>query len=225
MIHPDTRLEWIDDQIGYGVVATRPIPRGTILWTLDPLDQRLGPQQLANLGEAWMPVLAHYSYTNASGYRILCWDLARYMNHHCEPASLSPGTNFELAVRDLEPGDAVTCDYSSLNLESDLVCSCGSPRCRGVIRAADGERLAAKWDAKLRVAIRDTVRVPQPLWPYVEEREAIPRWARRPRSLPSSRCHLLRPDELHRRLGEMTCPRPDRPEAAPVDLGDVAWSP
>ncbi len=212
MLHPDTRLVWVDDRIGYGVVATRPIPRGTVLWTLDPLDQRMTASQVAALGETWRPTLEHFTYTNATGLRILCWDLARYMNHHCEPASLSPGTNFELAVRDLAVGDAVTCDYSSLNLEADLDCACGSPRCRGVIRAKDGPRLAREWDAALQQAIVAAVRVDQPLLPFVEERDQFAAWAAHPSTLPSARVHLRRHDSLHR-------PPPRRRSRPQVNVG------
>jgi hypothetical protein len=198
MLHPDTRLVWVDDHIGHGVVVTRPIPRGTILWALDPLDHLLSRRRVEELGPAFWPVLERYSYINASGSRILCWDFARYMNHHCEAVSHSPGTNFEIAVRDLEAGEAVTCDYSSLNLEEDLECACRSPQCRRLIRAADAGRLAAGWDALLQAAIQDTPHVPQPLLDFVEERQLLRHWAAHPESLPSTRLHLKRPDAVHR---------------------------
>ena len=41
MLHPKTRLAWISDEVGYGVLATEDIPCGTILWALDPLDRVL----------------------------------------------------------------------------------------------------------------------------------------------------------------------------------------
>ena len=33
MLHPKTRLAWISDEVGYGVLATEDIPCGTILST------------------------------------------------------------------------------------------------------------------------------------------------------------------------------------------------
>ena len=39
MLHPHTELRHINQALGYGVVATRLIPRGTIIWVLDKLDQ------------------------------------------------------------------------------------------------------------------------------------------------------------------------------------------
>jgi hypothetical protein len=34
VIHPATERRFLDSEPGYGVFATRPIPRGTIVWVL-----------------------------------------------------------------------------------------------------------------------------------------------------------------------------------------------
>lgn len=188
MLHPWTRLTWVSDEIGYGVIATRPIPMGTILWALDPLDRILGPAQVETLDPALWPVLETYSYINRNGHRILCWDHGRFMNHSCEPVSLSPGVDFELAVRDIEAGEEITCDYSSLNLEQDLDCLCGSPRCRGRISSGDFADLAPQWDEQLQRAVAQARNVTQPLLPWVDAK-ALGRWSRRPASLPSALIH------------------------------------
>jgi hypothetical protein len=39
MIHPHTQLQEINETIGYGVIATQVIPKGTIVWILDDLTQ------------------------------------------------------------------------------------------------------------------------------------------------------------------------------------------
>ncbi|MEZ4340460.1 MAG: SET domain-containing protein [Sandaracinaceae bacterium] len=127
MLHPSTRLSWISDAVGYGVRATRRIPKGTILWALDPLDRVFGPQEVQHLGEGLWPVLETYSYVNGSGKRVLCWDHGRFMNHSCEPVSLSPGVDFELAVRDIEEGEEITCDYTSLNSRRSSTASALGP--------------------------------------------------------------------------------------------------
>ena len=180
MLHPSTRLSWISDAVGYGVRATQRIPKGTILWALDPLDRVFGPHEVQALGESLWPVLEVYSYVNGSGKRVLCWDHGRFMNHSCEPVSLSPGVDFELAVRDIEEGEEVTCDYSSLNLEEDLNCLCGSPNCRGVISSSEFSHLAPLWDERLREAVAHAGQVEQPLLPWVQDREALSRWSSHP---------------------------------------------
>ena len=188
MLHPSTRLEWISDEVGYGVIATEAIPKGTILWALDSLDRRLGPSEVRELGPALWPHLERYTYVNGRGERVLCWDHGRFMNHSCAPVSLSPGVDFELAVRDLAPGDEVTCDYGSLNLEQDLHCLCGHRQCRGVVTSDDFEALAPRWDRQLRDAVRYAMDVPQPLIQWVDRAE-LARWSTQPEELPSSLRH------------------------------------
>jgi hypothetical protein len=46
MLHPDTELRFVNRTIGYGVFATRMIPRGTITWVRDRLDQAFTPAQM-----------------------------------------------------------------------------------------------------------------------------------------------------------------------------------
>lgn len=38
MLHPHTEIRYISEAMGLGVFATRPIPKGTLLWVLCPLD-------------------------------------------------------------------------------------------------------------------------------------------------------------------------------------------
>ena len=38
MIHPNTKIEYINVQIGYGVFATHFIPKGTIVYVKDSLE-------------------------------------------------------------------------------------------------------------------------------------------------------------------------------------------
>jgi hypothetical protein len=173
MVHPDTELRHINKEIGYGVVATRFIPRGTITWVSDSLDRAFPPgfEQTLN------PVLRHlfdkYAYMNGDGESILCWDHARFINHSCEATSLSPGFDFEIAVRDVQAGEQLTDDYGTLNLNEDFPCGCLSPRCRRVLRPDDIERHGKDWDALIASAFPLIVRVQQPLWPLVKERDQV----------------------------------------------------
>ena len=49
MIHPSTELKYVSPEIGIGVVATEFIPKGTITWALDPLDQVFPPEEILNM--------------------------------------------------------------------------------------------------------------------------------------------------------------------------------
>ena len=105
MVHPNSELRYINDQIGYGVVATRLIPRGTITWVGDVLDQVVTPAQIEQIAPTLRPLFEKYSWINGRGQSILCWDHARFINHSCEASCLSAGFDFEIAVRDILPGE------------------------------------------------------------------------------------------------------------------------
>jgi hypothetical protein len=77
MLHPHTELRFINPQVGYGVVATRFIPRGTIVWALDDFDRAFSPAEVARMPRFYCTILAKYAYADTSGDYILCWDLAR----------------------------------------------------------------------------------------------------------------------------------------------------
>jgi uncharacterized protein len=169
LLHPSTRLTYIDDTTGFGVIATELIPQGTIVWVLDELDQKFSPDRQIELTSLYGEILDKYTYYNNAGDRILCWDHARYINHSCRATCLSPGfAELEVAVRDIHPGQQVTDDYGSLNLEFDFECACGEPECRRTIRGDEFEGLAPVWDALLRDALRRFDHVDQPLMPWVQ---------------------------------------------------------
>jgi uncharacterized protein len=171
MIHPDTELRYVNDVIGYGVFATRHIPRGTITWVRDELDQAFTPDQVLRMSDLHKQVLDKYAYLDRHGDLILCWDNARFMNHSCEATCLSAGYDFEVAVRDVLPGEELTDDYGTLNLETSFLCACSLATCRGEIEPEDNIRNADRWDELLREAFPAIRRVPQPLWAAVSERD------------------------------------------------------
>lgn len=173
MIHPATELRHINDTIGFGVFATAFIPAGSITWVRDELDQVFTAEHMARLPAHYQGFLHKYTFADAKGRHILCWDHARFVNHSCEATCLSAGFDFEIAVRDLHPGDELTDDYGTLNLTEDFACACNSPRCRQVIRPDDMLRLADSWDAQVEPLFRRIRDVSQPLWPFVSDLETV----------------------------------------------------
>jgi hypothetical protein len=173
MVHPDTELRYISDAIGWGVFATRPIPRGTITWALDALDQKFTPAQAAALPAYARDLLDKYSYIDAAGRYILCWDHARFFNHSCEANCLSVGYDFELAVRDIAAGEELTDDYGTLNPDEPFSCLCAASACRGAVLPDDMLRLGETWNTLSREAFFLIRQVPQPLWAMVPDREII----------------------------------------------------
>jgi hypothetical protein len=169
MTHPDTELRYVNDVIGYGVFATRCIPRGTITWVRDDLDQAFSAAQILAMTEPYQHILSRYGYVDRQGSTILCWDHARFMNHSCDASCLSAGYDFEVAARDLQPGDELTDDYGTLNLDSSFTCACSLPQCRRLIQPDDSVRNAEHWDDILRAAFPSIRQVAQPLWPFVKD--------------------------------------------------------
>lgn len=163
MIHPDTKLRFVSPVIGHGVVAERLIPRGTITWITDSLDIILNPIQVEQLPAMMRQHIDHYAFINHQGEAILCWDIARYVNHSCEPSTLSIGSLCTIAVRDIQPGEQITEDYATLNLINDLQCVCGAKSCRGRIGPHELEVLAPGFDRQARSAIELIPDLTQPL--------------------------------------------------------------
>jgi uncharacterized protein len=98
VIHPHSELRFVSPAIGFGVFATRLIPKGTITWVFDPLDQIVSPSRASQLAAPLQRHLDIYSYQNGRGHRILCWDHARFVNHSCQPTSLATGFDLEIAA-------------------------------------------------------------------------------------------------------------------------------
>ncbi len=197
MLHPDTELRKVNDQIGYGVFATKPIPKGTITWALDPLDQILGTELDQCLARRYGDSLLHYTWVNAHGKRILCWDFGRFMNHSCDANSYGPGgCEFEIAVRDIAVGEELTSDYGTLNLDVPMSCACGASLCRGVVQSEDLEAIAPACDAHIREAFPHVGRVSQPLWQWVQEQAGVlEEMIHNPASIPSVLQHQWLPRE------------------------------
>src|SRR5262244_401942 len=152
MLHPHTELRFINEQIGYGVVATHFIPRGTVTWVRDDFDQTFSLAQVEHMAQLYRDIVAKYCFVDSRGDFVLCWDLARYMNHSCDSSCRSAGYDFELAVRDIHPGEELTDDYGTLNLNEDFMCRCGSGECRRVIMPNDPLKYADVWDAEVAEA-------------------------------------------------------------------------
>src|SRR5262249_16020897 len=113
------------------------------------------------------------SFVNPVGDLVLCWDLARYVNHSCRPTCLSAGYDFELAIRDIYPGEELTDDYGTLNLDANFECRCGFDDCRRVIRPDDPLKYAEVWEAVVAERFTLIGAVNQPLWPLVKEKREV----------------------------------------------------
>ncbi|MBN6185526.1 SET domain-containing protein [Aneurinibacillus sp. BA2021] len=168
MMHPDTELRYIDDQIGYGVFATAFIPKGTIVWALDPLDQILEEEQVRQMIAPMKKQVEKYSYRNQHGQYVLCWDLGRYINHSFHANCIGTAYDLELAARDIFPGEQVTDDYGTLNVDAPFYCLPEPHASRQIVMPDDLLTFYREWDELAHEACKRFADVPQPLAPLVK---------------------------------------------------------
>lgn len=162
MIHPHTELSFISDEIGFGVVATKRIPKGTITWTIDRMDREIEADLVETLGPLYREYLETYSYRNRQGNYVLCWDNGRFINHSFRSNCVTTAYEFELAVRDIEPGEQLTDDYGFLNIvEPFHPLDEGTERT--VVYPDDLLRYHKMWDSLLLDAFPLVLELEQPL--------------------------------------------------------------
>jgi uncharacterized protein len=163
MIHPHTELRYVNPLIGYGIFATQFIPKGTIIWALDDLDQKLEPAYVSSLDQICRQQLIKYCYRDNKGRYVLCWDIARYMNHSFNPNCISTVYEFELAIRDIYPGEQLTEDYGYFNLDEPFYCLPETGSKRTKVMPDDILHFYPEWDRKAEEAMRYLHQVAQPL--------------------------------------------------------------
>jgi hypothetical protein len=168
MIHPHTELRFISPEIGFGVVATRLIPRGTITWVRDAFDRAYPRDEVHAAPALLRKQVDKYAYGQADGRLVLCWDHARYVNHACEPSCIGVRWDLELATRDIHPGEELTDDYGQFFLDEPFDCLCGSPSCRRSVQPGDRALMAPTWSRLFAEAFVRLEQVEQPMWAVVD---------------------------------------------------------
>ena len=113
---------------GRGLFATRPIAAGSLL-----MEMKGWLAKGSELQVSWLCLQVDHDLWLCSNGDLLddCG------NHSCEPnAGFVDGRPVLFALRDVEPGEEITWDYSTSLSETGwaLDCRCGSPKCRGVVR-------------------------------------------------------------------------------------------
>jgi len=169
MIHPNTELKYINDTVGYGVFATELIPAGTITYVKDSLEIVVKPDEYTNHPPEVQQLIEKYSYMDQDGDRIISWDFAKYVNHCCNCNTMSTGFGFEIALRDIRPGEQLTDEYGIFNLDEDFSLVCDQPHCRKRVSPSDLDVYYAVWDEKLKHAFATFAQVQQPLLSLVDK--------------------------------------------------------
>jgi uncharacterized protein len=166
MIHPDTKLQFIDDEVGYGVVAIKKIPKGTITWAHDKFDLVFSPEEAEALEPLYQEIINKYSYRDHHGRHVLCWDFGRFVNHSFNANCMSTAYNLEIAIRDIEVGEELTDDYGYLNISIPF-----QPKDENTIRKSvypdDILKYHKEWDQSVLNVLPLITMVDQPLMDLV----------------------------------------------------------
>ncbi len=112
---------------GIGVFADQFIAKGTPTWKFTPgLDQLLSREVVEAIAEPMKSALLRYSYLDRkTGLYIYCLDNARFVNH-ADAANTRgdyPDNDIfgrDIATRDIQPGEEITCNYSEFDMEFRL---------------------------------------------------------------------------------------------------------
>ena len=162
MIFPKTELQYISTEIGYGVVAKEFIPAGTITWVLDKLDREFTPEEFQNMDPIYQDILDFYTFRNNKGNFVLCWDNGRYVNHSFHSNCLSTAYDFEVAIRDIHPGEHLTDDYGYLNIDKPFR-GVEEGTKRKIVYPDDLLYYAEEWDKKIETVFSKIDKLDQPL--------------------------------------------------------------
>ncbi len=175
MIHPDVALKHISDEIGYGIFANKFIPKGTITYVQDSLEIEIPSEDVEKHSKDMQDVIEKYSFIDERGYRIISWDVAKYVNHCCQCNSMSTGYGFEIAITDIYPGDQITDEYGIFNMQHEMPLCCDKEGCRKVVKPQDFDQYYPVWDKKIISALDALREVPQPLIHLMEyeDKEAL----------------------------------------------------
>ncbi len=168
MIHPDTEVQFISTEKGYGLVATKLIPKGTITWVQDELDQVFTREQTSQFNPFIKEYLDKYCFTNKNGEQILCWDNGKYVNHSFNPSCFSTPYDFEIAVRDIHPGEELTDDYGYLNVEKPFL-ALDEGTSRKIVFPDDILKYYEEWDLLIKNNVPNVLVTEQPLKRLIPE--------------------------------------------------------
>lgn len=116
---------------GIGLFADQFIPKGTVTWRATPqFDLQFSAKDLEVLSEvAKASFLKHAFLSKRTGLYVLCFDDARFFNHSFEPNigdadDDASDEGLDFALRDIYPGEELTCDYRKFDAQFTGFPSC-----------------------------------------------------------------------------------------------------
>lgn len=119
------RYGTVKDDKGYGIFATKPFRKGTLLGTVHGRKARGSDTFLTHRGIQ----IGKDRFIEPKRFSLFF-----YLNHSCEPNAYVDQAAL-IARRDIKTGEEITADYSLFTDFPlwDMECGCRTPSCRGVI--------------------------------------------------------------------------------------------
>ncbi len=100
---------------GVGVFAAEPIQAGRIIYRFEPLfDRLISRAEVASFTEPLRNFIIRYTYPHPSDQHLLVLDVdnGRHMNHSFHPNTDFRDATFGYAIRDIDAGEEITCNYA-----------------------------------------------------------------------------------------------------------------
>ena len=102
-----------------GLFAAQRIRKGMRIWEFtDGVDWLLTRSELDAFPEPYRTRFGHYAYLDECGAYVLCGDNAKFMNHDEAPNCSDSDPRFTIALRAIEIGEELTCDYREFDVDT-----------------------------------------------------------------------------------------------------------
>ncbi len=133
---------------GTGLLATRPIQAGEILFQWDETCTMVSMDDFWAMPEAERDEFWWFAFQCDANTFIYSDDDDGYMNHCCDPNSWWRDDQTLVASRDIAAGEEVTYDYATteISVPFSMPCKCGASNCRSVVTHRD--HLDPAWQAR-----------------------------------------------------------------------------
>ena len=106
---------------GMGCFTNERIAQGQVVWQFDArFDLQIPAAELPALPPPVQQFLRMYAYLevcDGAPVYTLCADHARHMNHSASPNLLNVSSQTDTALRDIEAGEELTCNYYHFDLD------------------------------------------------------------------------------------------------------------
>src|SRR5690606_14482924 len=113
-----------------------------------------------------------YEHLEADGIYVLHLDHAKYMKHSFNPNWVPTTYNFQMAAKDILPGEELTCDYGTLGDDEEFEGIAEEGTSRTKVTANDYLTYYKEWDKIARETFKYFNAVEQPL-KYLIDKEYV----------------------------------------------------